>query len=295
VEGALQVRRGGRRFKGILRELSFALRRQIRQAATSNRLLPAFVIIGAQKGGTSSLYHYLGQHPHIAPALDKEVHFFDHHFARGMDWYRANFATSWYRDCSKRWYGHDIITGEASPYYLFYPHASERIASTLPTVKLIAMLRHPVNRAFSHYYHQVEAGRERLSFEDACRAEPERLDGEINKIMQNPCYESFNHTHFSYLSRGIYVDQLQAYKRHFPDEQMLILNSERFFADPAAGTRQVIKFLGLPDVQIRDFQARNTRRYPAMSPQTRTYLIDYFAPYNQKLYDFLGTRFDWDR
>lgn len=292
--GAPDIRRSGQLFKSILRESFFALRRQIRRAATSNRLLPDFIIIGAQKAGTSSLYHYLGQHPDVAPALDKEIHFFDHHFARGIDWYRTNFASSWYLDYSKRWHGRHIITGEASPYYFFHPHAPERIASTLPTVKLIAMLRNPVNRAFSHYHHEVEAGRERLSFEDAFRAEPERLAGEIDKIMQDPHYKSFNHIHFSYLSRGIYVDQLQAWKRHFPDEQMLILNSERFFADPAAGTRQVIQFLGLPDVQIRDFHARNTRSYSRMNPRIRKYLIDYFAPYNQKLYELVGAHFDWD-
>lgn len=295
VEAGLQVRRGERRFKSLLRDSYFALRRQVRQAATSNRLLPDFIIVGVQRGGTTSLYHYLAQHPNIAPALDKEVHYFDHHFIRGMDWYRANFAPSWYRDYSKSWHGRDIITGEASPYYIFYPHAPERIASGLPTIKLIVMLRNPVDRALSHYHHQLETNRENLSFEDALRAESERLDGEIEKIIQDPRYESFNHNHFSYLSRGIYVDQLRTWKRHFPDEQMLILNSERFFADPANGTRRAIRFLGLPNVQIRDFKARNTRRYPKMSPHTRKYLIDYFAPHNQKLYELLGTHFDWDR
>ncbi len=289
------VRPLARPLRRKLRRGSRALKREIHPLTARVRMLPDFIIIGTQKGGTSSLYDYLAQHPCIAPALESEVHFFDANFHKGINWYRAHFPSLLYRDYVRKVQGRQLITGEKSPYYMFYPHAPRRIFETLPHVKLIVMLRNPVDRAYSHYYHQVRKGRETLSFEEAIAAEPERLKGELEKILEDERYTSYSHVHFSYLSRGIYVDQLKVWMRFFPREQFLILKSEDFFADPPAVYRQVLAFLGLPDWELRNYKKHNVGRYSEMDPATRRRLVEYFRPHNQRLYDYLGVDFGWDR
>jgi len=261
------------------------------------RVLPDFVIIGAQKGGTSSLYEYLIRHPWVAPCVHKEVHFFDLnvHYRSGPRWYRSHFVSSAYRARLERARGHRLVTGEATPYYLFHPHVPERVFKIVPGVKLIALLRNPVDRAYSHYHHEVQRGREPLSFEAAIRAEEERTGQEKEKILRDEGYDSFEHIHFTYLARSVYVDQLQAWEKWFPRDQMLVLQTERFSADPAGGLRQVLDFLGLPRWEPAEYRRHNVGRYEPMSARTRRRLVAHFAPHNQRLWAYLGRTFDWDR
>src|SRR5205823_10005526 len=179
--------------------------------ATTNplRLMPDFIIIGTMRGGTTSLYSYLTAHPYIGSAYMKEVHFFDVYYSKGLPWYRAQFPSSVQKYYAERVQKQSFITGEASPYYLFHPHAPKRIAKILPQVKLIVLLRNPVSRAYSHYYHEVTGGHEKLSFEEAIACEEERIGKEAEQLAQNEQYVSYKHRHFSYLARGIYVDQLK--------------------------------------------------------------------------------------
>lgn len=134
------------------------------------RVLPDFIIIGAQRAGTTSLFEYVSHHPCIGCSFGKELHFFDNlkgSFQKGLMWYRAHFPSYPYMYLAKKVRGRDMITGEASPYYLFHPLAATRIARVLPRVKLIAILRNPVDRAYSHYHHNAKYKRETLSFEAA--------------------------------------------------------------------------------------------------------------------------------
>ena len=128
---------------------AFAARRLWRSATAPVRTLPDFLIIGAQKCGTSFLYRFLVKHPHVKSAFVKEVHYFDLNFAKGNNWYRSNFPL---QVRNTRTY----ITGEASPYYLFHPHAARRASMVVPDAKLLILLRNPVDRAHSHYQHQVK-------------------------------------------------------------------------------------------------------------------------------------------
>jgi len=254
------------------------------------RLMPDFIIIGAQKGGTTSLYYYLAGHPNIVPALKKELRFFDLNLQKGLAWYRAQFPV-W------RW---DCITGEASPDYLFHPHVPARIAGLLPHVKLIVLLRNPVDRAFSHYHHQVRRGRETLSFEDALACEAERIREEGERVAANGAYYSYNHEHFSYLARGRYVDYLQTWLSIFPREQMLILKSEDLYSDPAAIIKQTLQFLKLPDAG-REGQKNEYKRYnktpsafrDQMDSALREQLMAYYESHNARLYELLGRDFHW--
>jgi hypothetical protein len=191
--------------------------------------------------------------------------------------------------------GYPPVVGEKSPYYLFYPLAPRRVFSLLPRAKLIVLLRNPVDRAYSHYYHEVSRGREPLTFEQALEAEPARLAGEVEKMLQDERYIGHNHVTFSYLARGIYVDQLQAWLTCFPKEQMLVLGSSELFATPDAAHRRVLAFLELPHLPLQQSKRSNVGRYAKMDQRTRERLVEYFRPHNQRLFDLLGTRFDWDR
>ena len=149
----------------VQRESTTPLLEKVYRAVTSPiRLLPDFLIIGTQRGGTTSLYHYLQAHPCIRPASTKEVHFFDTKFHKGLAWYRGHFPTRIEQSSVNRLHGHSLMTGEATALYLFHPHAPKRVAKALPFVKLIVLLRNPVDRALSHYYHAIKHGYETLSF-----------------------------------------------------------------------------------------------------------------------------------
>src|SRR5690349_3699828 len=185
------------------------LEKLFRGVTSPRRLLPDFLIIGAQRGGTTSLYNYLQAHPNIHSASIKEVHFFDRKFQKGVHWYRAHFPMRLTKVYAGRFRHEGFVTGEASPAYLFHPQVPERIARLLPRVKLIVLLRNPVDRAYSQYYHTLQLGYETLTFEEAIAAEEERIAGEREKISQDEYYQSHAFKHQSYLSRGIYVDQLQ--------------------------------------------------------------------------------------
>lgn len=253
--------------------------------------LPDFVIIGGKKCGTTFLYHLLSRHPHVAPATEKEVHYFDTRFDRGDDWYRSHFPAPVHKE------GRKVVTGEASPFYLYHPHAARRAAATVPRAKLIALLRDPVDRAYSDYHHKARRGHEPLTFEQAIEAEEDRLRGEKEKILADEGYRGRNFRAFSYLSRSIYVDQLKAWREFFDADQMLILKSEDMFEDTPATLKRVADFLDLPtwetDVPTTP-ETRNEGGYSApISPSTRERLRDYFEPHNQRLYEYLGTDFGW--
>jgi hypothetical protein len=260
------------------------------------RLLPSYLIIGAQRAGTTSLHRYLVQHPAVRTMLrTKGVHFFDTGYARGMAWYASRFPTRVYGWYVRRRHGTELITGEASPYYLFHPHVPYRVAEHLPDVKLIALVRDPVVRAYSHYQHEVARGYERLSFEEAIDAEPLRLADELERMRREPLYNSFAHQHHSYLARGRYADQLDVWWSLFPREQVLVVSSERFFAEPDRTFALVLDFLGLPAFHPDAYEKHNAYDYRRMGEPIRQRLADYYREPNQHLYEALGDDLGWSR
>jgi hypothetical protein len=254
------------------------------------RTLPDFVIIGAQKCGTSFLYRLLVQHPRVKPAFAKEVHYFDLNFRRGDNWYRSHFPLQALN-------GRKYITGEASPYYLFHPHAPRRAATVIPDVKLIVLLRNPVDRAYSHYQHQVKRGKgeahETLTFEEAIEAEERVLPAEVSKMLQDEYYESSSHRTRSYLRRGIYIDQLLAWSSYFQREQMLILKSEDLFDDTTRVLERILGLLDLSHWTPETYSIPNKREYTGVSPLIRRRLDEYYKPHNERLYEYLGVDLHW--
>jgi hypothetical protein len=272
-----------RRFKNI----SAFLDHQARTKTRVMRVLPSFLILGTAKGGTTSLHRYLEKHPSVSPTLKKEVHFFDANFSKGLLWYRTYFPLKY----------KNLIAGDSTPFYLLHPHAPKRAFESVPQVKLIVLFRNPIDRAFS--LHNMNLMRpdvnETLSFEDAIKAEPERLSGEMEKMMADESYASFNYERYSYLTGGLYLEQIKNWNKFFPKEQILILKSEDLFQDPATAYQTVLKFLNLPAWNLNVYKNANPREYSSpINLDTKKRLIAYFKPHNETLYDYLGVNYGWD-
>ena len=252
------------------------------------RPLPNFIIIGAQKAGTTSLFHYITQHPRVFENKAKEVHFFDKYYGQGINWYRGHFPLQAHISPGCR-------LGEATPYYLCHPHAPKRIHQLLPRVKLIAILRNPIDRAISHYFHEVKKNRENLPIVEALNSEDDRCRPEWLKMLDDEGYVSRTHQSFSYKQRGIYIDQLERYWRLFAKEQILVVDSEKLFTEPHTVLETVFRFLDIdPQVTIGDVAVKNANPIKQNVPQeVYDSLHHFFQPHNKKLYTALGQDFAW--
>jgi len=281
----------------LLNRLARDGKRYYRALTAPLRPLPDFLILGAQKAGTTSLHRYLEQHPAVLPPSIKEVHYFDVQWWRGPRWYRSNFPTAMQRRATRRANDGIAITGESSPYYLAHPLVAARVRATLPDVPLVVILRDPIERAHSHYQHNRRMGVEPCeTFEAAIACETERIDGELERIRADDRYESFGHRHHSYLLRGTYAAQLRIWFEHFPREQFLILENRELSRDTAGVYRRVLEFLQLPAWQPDDFQRHNTAGGSApLDAALRARLADWFEPHNRDLYELLDRDFGWTR
>jgi hypothetical protein len=259
------------------------------------RMLPAFLIVGAQRCGTTSMYRALAAHPAVRKAvLHKGVHYFDMNYERGIGWYRAHFPL--------------LATGrmafESSPYYMFHPLAAGRIAVDLPGVKLIVLVRDPVERAYSAHAHELARGFESESFDRAIELEPDRLDGEAERITADPGYLSHSHQHHAYLARGRYVEQLDRLERLFGREQIHVVDSGDFFGKPEPVYDGVLEFLGLAGCADRAegagrgypaFERHNARPRSPIPAGLRVELDEYFTPFDEKLTSWLDRVPSWRR
>jgi hypothetical protein len=256
------------------------------------RVLPDFLIIGAPKCGTTSLYHYLVRHPSVEPAFRKEVRYFNKSFERGTSWYRAHFPAVPYRFAVRAFTRRRVLVGESTPLYLFDADVADRVRALLPAAKLIVLLRDPVERAYSGYQMEVRNGREKHSFIEAIEREADRLRREGNEGVG---YKATNggapEWRSGYLARGMYADRLAEWFRLFPREQFFIVTSEDFFSDTNRVFAQVIDFLGIEPWQPDQFKQYNAAKYSSMEPAARRWLIEYFTPHNERLYRLLGHDF----
>ena len=267
----------------LLGLLETGRRIELARRMRERRALPDAVILGAQKCGTSSLQGYLVQHPGVIAPLRKEVHYFALNHGQGEAWYRAHFGRE----------GEPGLNLDASPYYLFHPAVPARMHALLPDAKLIVLLRDPVRRAYSHYWHERDKGRESLSFEDAIAAEPERLGQSEGQLANGEIASSREHQLHSYLARGRYAEQLERWFAIYPRERVLVLRFEDFVGAPLAGLNRALEFLGLSPMAQLDLEARNTRKYPPMSDETAARLREYYAPHNRRLEALLGREMGW--
>ena len=246
--------------------------------------LPDFLVIGAMKAGTTTLFAALTQHPHVIRSSRREIHFFGSRFNRGETWYRRHFPTG----LELRRYR--AITGEGSTSYLAHPHAAERMHGVVPKIRLIALLRDPVDRAISNYFHEKRTGRETLPIVEAFAAEADRLRRAAEEPGQRPLGR------LGYRKRGLYAEQLERYVQHFPREQLLVLRAESLFESPRETIDQVCRFLALDSALGNfDYIPKNIGGYkPSLVPPSLSVeLARFYAAPNTKLYELVGQDWGW--
>jgi len=291
------------RFSEILKYSKRALNRK-------ERLVPSFIIIGAARAGTTSLYAYLNSHPNVLPAAKKETVFFNYAYHPNLDWYRMYFPTVLEQEKLKKQKAlQNIITGEATPSYLIDPHVPQRISEMLPDVKLIVLLRNPIERALSHYHHNVFFGIEKLPFEQAIKKESERInksfeelkneqfdfnDNIVSYFLRLMTFKTKNYFNFSYLESGKYVEHLKNWLDIFPRKQLLIIKSEDFFDNTKNVFYDVQDFLDLPHFDLEHYMIHWEIKHQPMNNNLRKSLSEYFEPYNLKLYNYLNRDFKWE-
>ena len=230
------------------------------------------------------------QHPEVCGSIPKEVHYFDggrawtdDRWPLGKPWYRAHFPTR-----SRVGSG---IAIESTPRYMLHPKAPARIASSLPNVHLIVLVRNPVERAISHYFHEKKRGREPLDLLEALHEESERIG--LSEDGSYPVNEE-GWIHASYVLRGMYADQIERLYASIDPERILILESDRMFAEPGPMLRRVFEFSGVrPDVIPSDLSPRMVGRRSDVDPDARAYLERIFEEPNRRLYDLLGKDYGW--
>src|SRR3712207_5180784 len=174
--------------------------------------LPNFLIVGAMKSGTTSLATYLGDHPQGYMVPDKELRFFDHHFDEGLDWYRACFTPP----------PEAVAVGEATPTYLVDADAPQRVAARLPDGGCVALLREPVDRAYSHYWHWRKRMGEQREFAEAIEAELAQ-----GSAAQHSRWDPEHPERYHYLAPGRYAPQLRRLVEHVPRERVHVVLFER--------------------------------------------------------------------
>ena len=267
-----------------------------RRATARARPLPDFLVLGAAKAGTTSLYAYLCEHPAVLPARQKEINFFGGHYADGPAWYRSHFPLGATRALRSARLGQRVVTGEATPSYLSNPTVPERVASLLPAARLLILLRDPVERAYSQYQHAVRLGAEDLSFEEAVAAEPARR---AELIARHGEIEAENVPAFqfvSYMARSNYVDQVTRWLQRFERDQLLVLRSEDLRSDPRRTCAVAFEHIGVePWDPPRDFAPLNAGRHGGLDEATRQQLAAHFDEPNRQLSALLGMEFAWVR
>lgn len=286
---------------GVKRRAQAGARDAIRtfgQLTAPLRALPEYLIIGTKRGGTTSLARWLLEHPDVRPLYParetrKGTYYFDVNHARGEAWYRSHFPTRAAHELRQRRAGHPLLLGEATPYYLHHPHAPARAAQLVPGAKVIALLRHPVDRAQGHWAERVRQGVETLSFPEAVEAEPVRLAGEEERMLADPRYVSFAHQHWSYVDQGRYARGLRRWFDAYPRHQLLVLRSEDLYADPGATYDQVLDFLGLATHRPASLKGHNRTANDEIQPDLRAHLQALLAPDIEQTETLLGRDLGW--
>ena len=273
-------------------------------ASSSLRPLPDFLLIGTKRGGTTSFYFDLIEHPAITrlfpppvPGLKadatKGVHYFDSHFDRGERWYRSYMPTHVTRRLASHRAGVTAVTGEASPYYLFHPDAARRAHQLVPGAGIVVLLREPAERTYSHWKERRRSNAEDLDFASALAAEPKRLAGERERLLADPTYTSYAWEQQSYLTQSRYASALRPWLDLFGRERVLVLASEDYYADPVSVLGEVDEFLGLPRRMHSSGAIRNSAPGSTLPSEVRDRLAGEFAHEVAELSASTGRTFPW--
>ena len=256
------------------------------------RVLPECFVIGVVRSGTTSLYHYLGQHPCIISSAYDELGYFDDNFHLGINWYKSLFPTKSTKNKIIKKYG-KFLTYDVTPFYIYNPLVARRISESFPKAKIMSNLRNPIDRAYSNYIIMLQEGDTTSTFEEMIQAAMNDLEKNKTKLNDEAYVVD---THYeNILARGFYADQLEIWFEKFQKRQLLMIPSEDLAQKPDQVLTKVFEFLDLPYFKIKDFTKQNKREYSPMKDKTRKLLIEFYKPYNEKLYSLTNQHFDWDK
>jgi hypothetical protein len=256
-----------------------------RLATSPLRHLPTTVIVGAQKAGTTQLYAYLVKHPRCFEAARKEVDYFSKHSERSVAWYRSRFPFSFRVNWRE---GHVM---EASPSYLPTPSALRQMKIVLPKTRVIAILRDPVSRAFSHYQHRKTRHLEGRSFEECVRAEirANEFPPQLGMALRPNAAPMLG-----YVGRGYYALQMELLLKLFPRVKVLTLDSASLFKDTKATCERVFDFMGLDSFDVQPTKVYNRGYYQeTIDPGIAEMLREHYRPYDVLLKELTGEAFSW--
>jgi hypothetical protein len=253
------------------------------------RIMPDFFLVGVQKGGTTSLFDALYQHPQIIANKTKEMFYYGNsiNYKSGKNYYKQFFATEYHKKSVEKKLGKPCFAIDASTDSFDSKEAPARIFADNKNARIVVFLRDPVERAFSQYKFSVKLGFETADFEKALELENQRIAEQVGKE------HNYAFQRLGYRSRGMYAEYLENWYKVFDKKNIFVESSEAFFKDPQAVYDQLIDFLGLEKKEKVDFKKLNEGSLEKMSPATRTMLSEFYKPHNKKLFEIIGTSYDW--
>lgn len=280
-----------------MRRFLVKARHRVRVLTARWRVVPDFVIIGCQRGGTSSLYRYLGLHPQISPSLRKETEYFTAKYPEGESWYRAHFPLQ-LRHRVAGLFGRRRITFEATPDYMVDPRAPRRCRELLPDARFVVLLREPGERALSQFHHNKRLGLETETFKRAIELEVSRISADLAEMETDPETPATSFRRFSYLARGDYAEQLERWFDVYPRDRFLILESEEFFSDPDRVLGKILDFVGArpwspPEFRNYSYLERGVVGHEEVPTAFRGILDDRFAESNRRLRHLVHEDLGW--
>ena len=255
------------------------------------RVLPNFLVIGVGRGGTTSLYEYLGQHNCITKSAYDEIGYFDDNVHLGINWYRSMFPTTFHKKKIIAKYG-NFLTFEVTPWYIRKPWITERIQDIVKNVKIIAVLRNPIDRTYSHYHLALRDNTISKSFDEIVdqdidilkkSSSLDRDKNYFNNVVQN-----------SFVARSFDAEQLDHWFKMFNKKNRWTVSSESLSKNTQNTLNIIFSFLNLNHQNIPNLEKMNVGKYPPMSNTIHKKLFDYFYEYNEKLFDLIDERYDWN-
>ena len=258
------------------------------------RVIPDFLVIGAKRCGTTSLYQHLSEHPCISRSPRDNIGFFNENYHLGINWYKSLFPTVFYKKKMES-KNKQCLFFDVTSTYMEEELTAKNVYEVNPNQKIIVILRNPVDRAYSHYHVNVKEKSEKRSFEDAIFEEMNRIKSERIIQNKNKNLRVFTPNNIHYLKKGFYALQLKSWFKIFPREQILVLSTEEFQEDQNIIYKKIFDFLNIPNMKIKSTEKMEKGNYIPMKDETRKLLLDYFRQYNYELFELINSEFDWKK
>ena len=256
------------------------------------RVLPDFLVIGAKRCGTTSLFYHLPEHPCISKSPHDNMGFFNDNFHLGVNWYKSFFPTIFTRNKIKSEFG-NFLAFDVTTTYMEEESTANNVYQTKPNMKIIVILRNPVDRTYSQYHLNLREKAEKRSFEDVLEENMNRLDKESHERYE--IKPKFSAEGNNYLKKGLYAQQLRHWLKIFPRENILILSTEEFESNQQAIYNKIFEFLNISQFEVKNTEKMEKGSYSQMKSETRSLLLDYFRPHNNELFKLINKKFDWEK